>query len=88
MYLEKFDLSGRVAVVTGGGRGIGLACSQALAEAGARIVIADIDPEVGAAGQKALAETGPAAQAIQGAIGTFLTSVVAGAIIAIFKRRK
>ena len=46
MYLEKYDLSGRVAVVTGGGRAIGLACSQALAEAGAKVVIADIDPGV------------------------------------------
>ena len=58
MYLEKYDLTGRVAVVTGGGRGIGLACSQALAEAGARVVIADIDPEMAAEGQAELAGAG------------------------------
>jgi len=58
MYLQKFDLSHRVAVVTGGGRNIGLACAQALAEAGARVVIAEIDPEVGAAGKSALSELG------------------------------
>jgi NAD(P)-dependent dehydrogenase (short-subunit alcohol dehydrogenase family) len=45
MYLEKYDLKGRVAVVTGGGQGIGLACGQALAEAGARMILADLLPE-------------------------------------------
>jgi len=58
MYLKKFDLSGRVAVVTGGGRGIGLACTQALAEAGAAVVIADIDADVAAHGQAALGKAG------------------------------
>ncbi len=46
MYLEKFSLSGRTALITGGGRGIGFACAQALGEAGARIIIADADPTV------------------------------------------
>lgn len=41
-------LYGRVAVVTGGGSGIGLASARRMAEEGARIVIADIDPEGGA----------------------------------------
>ena len=36
---ELFDLSGKVAVVTGGGRGIGRAISQGLAEAGADVII-------------------------------------------------
>ena len=42
MYLEKYDLNGRVAVVTGGGQGIGAACATALGEAGATVVVADM----------------------------------------------
>lgn len=37
------DLSGRAAVVTGGGRGIGLAIAQRLVSAGAHVTIADLD---------------------------------------------
>ncbi len=37
---ELFDLSGRTAVVTGGGRGIGLDLAIGLAEAGADVVVA------------------------------------------------
>jgi 3-oxoacyl-[acyl-carrier protein] reductase len=40
-------LEGRVAVVTGGGNGIGRACCERFAEEGADIVIADIQEEAG-----------------------------------------
>ena len=45
MYLDKLRLDGRVAVVTGGGQGIGAACAQALGEAGASVVVAEILPD-------------------------------------------
>ena len=43
MYLAKLRLDGRTAFVTGGAQGIGLAAAEALAEAGARVTIADRD---------------------------------------------
>lgn len=39
----RFDLGGQVAVVTGGAQGIGLAVARRLADAGARLVIWDMD---------------------------------------------
>ncbi|GAA1056399.1 3-hydroxybutyrate dehydrogenase [Agromyces luteolus] len=42
-------LAGRRAIVTGGASGIGLACAEAFAEAGAHVTIADLDGEAAAA---------------------------------------
>jgi NAD(P)-dependent dehydrogenase (short-subunit alcohol dehydrogenase family) len=58
MYLEKYDLKGRLAVVTGGGQAIGLACVEALAEAGARVVIADYNEKVAEDGRDAMKAKG------------------------------
>lgn len=42
-----FDLRDRVVIVTGGGKGIGKVYSKRFSEAGARVVIAEIDAEAG-----------------------------------------
>ncbi|SFW90339.1 SDR family oxidoreductase [Amycolatopsis australiensis] len=62
MILDRFKLTGQVAVVTGAGRGIGAATAVALAEAGADVVIAsrtesqldEVASQVSAAGRRAV----------------------------------
>src|SRR3972149_12245170 len=54
------NLVGRVAVVTGGARGIGYATASRLIEAGARVVVADV---AGQAARAATARLGEAALA-------------------------
>ena len=56
--MQLFDLSGRVASVTGGNGGIGLGMAQGLAAAGADIVIAARNREKSEAAVAALAATG------------------------------
>ena len=63
VYLEKYNLSGRTAVVTGGGQGIGYASAQALGEAGARVVIGEMQPERGEEASERLAVLGIEAHA-------------------------
>jgi len=63
-------LTGRVALVTGAGRGIGQSVAVLLARAGAKVVLNDLDDAparetvalIAAAGGEAIAVTGPASR--------------------------
>ncbi|MGH3193563.1 MAG: SDR family NAD(P)-dependent oxidoreductase, partial [Streptosporangiaceae bacterium] len=56
-----YDLTGRKALVTGGGRGLGEGMAQALARAGAAVVVGDIREDLGKACADALRRSGAAA---------------------------
>jgi NAD(P)-dependent dehydrogenase (short-subunit alcohol dehydrogenase family) len=58
MYLEKFRLDGKVAVITGAAKGIGFATADALSEAGALVVITDMDGAAAARSAEALIAKG------------------------------
>jgi NAD(P)-dependent dehydrogenase (short-subunit alcohol dehydrogenase family) len=59
--LERFDLHGRTAVVTGSTRGLGRAFAVALGQAGADVVVVGRDPEAAADVERELGEIGVAA---------------------------
>jgi NAD(P)-dependent dehydrogenase (short-subunit alcohol dehydrogenase family) len=55
MYAPDMDVNGTAAIVSGGASGLGLATARALAAAGARVVIADLNEE---GGKQAASEIG------------------------------
>ena len=56
---DLFSVKGRVALVTGGGSGLGRTCAEALLSAGARVLIASRKAEVCEAAAKELSAIGP-----------------------------
>ena len=62
--MSQFSLEGRIALVTGGGRGIGLGIATSLAQAGADVVIADYTKELAEAGAHEMTKLGRRSAAI------------------------
>jgi len=54
-------VNGKIAVVTGGGSGLGRACAETLAREGAQVVVTDIDDEGMAATVASIEKQGGAA---------------------------
>jgi NAD(P)-dependent dehydrogenase (short-subunit alcohol dehydrogenase family) len=67
---RMLSLTGKVAVVTGGGRGLGLAYARALADAGAAVVVNDADDEAAKEAVETITGSGGVAVAEVGAVGT------------------
>lgn len=59
--MSVYDLTGRKALVTGGARGLGAGMAEALARAGAAVVIGDIHEESGKATADSLRQSGATA---------------------------
>ena len=63
------DLRGKVAVVTGSGRGLGRAYAEALAAAGAAVVVNDVDAEAAASAVKGIVAAGGRAAGVVAPVG-------------------
>ncbi|MEV1121217.1 SDR family NAD(P)-dependent oxidoreductase [Actinosynnema sp. NPDC049800] len=68
------ELLGKVAVVTGSGRGLGRAYAEALARAGAAVVVNDVDAEAADAVVKTIAADGGRAVAVVAPVGPTSTA--------------
>lgn len=63
------QLDGKVAIVTGSGRGLGLAYAQELARRGAAVVVNDVDADAAAAAKQSIEEAGGRAVAVVAPVG-------------------
>ncbi|WP_126173860.1 SDR family NAD(P)-dependent oxidoreductase [Altericroceibacterium xinjiangense] len=63
--LDQFDIAGRSALVTGAASGIGLAYAEVMAEAGAKVTLADLDMEGAEREAARLRDSGADARAVR-----------------------
>jgi len=64
-FRDRFDVTGRVAIVTGAASGLGLAMANAVASAGAHVVFADLDGDGAELAAAAARDTGFSAEAMR-----------------------
>jgi NAD(P)-dependent dehydrogenase (short-subunit alcohol dehydrogenase family) len=67
--LDAFDVSGRVAIITGGSRGIGLAAARGFAQLGAHVVIASRKADACAAAADSIIASGGSALSVPTHVG-------------------
>lgn len=84
--MNLFDLTGKIAIITGGNQGIGYAIAEGLADHGAHIIIANRRAEQGAAAAQAIADKGYTAEAI--AVDVSDASSVATLVATVLERHE
>jgi len=73
MILDQFSLQGQVGIVTGGGQGLGRVFCRAFAEAGADLVVAELNPQTGKEAEEELRTLGRKALFVQTDVRQYLS---------------